>query len=51
MPADGILTMDEIKGHWMEDARIKIKVAAALYPFRFRALKPKRGGGYEVEQF
>jgi hypothetical protein len=51
LPADGILSMDEIKGHWMEDARVKIKVAASLYPFRFRALKPIRGGGYEVEQF
>jgi hypothetical protein len=51
LPADGILSMDEIKGHWMDDARVKMKVAASLYPFRFRALKPKKGGGYDVETF
>jgi hypothetical protein len=54
MPADCILRMDEIKGFWTDDARVKIKVAASLYPFRFRALTPrakKHGGGYNVEQF
>ena len=51
MPSDHILTMDEIKGWWAEDARVKIKVAASIYPFRFRALIPKKGGGYEIETF
>ena len=54
MLADGTLEMHEVKGFWQDDARVKIKVAASLYPFRFIAVKPraqKHGGGYEVEQF
>jgi len=48
------LEMHEVKGHWMDDARVKIKVAAELYPFRFIAAKPKPkrdGGGWEIEVF
>lgn len=33
--ADGALEIHECKGFWEEDARIKFKVAAQLYPFRF----------------
>jgi hypothetical protein len=54
LSADGFLEMHEVKGFWEDDARVKIKVAASIYPFRFRAVKPmskKRGGGWEVEQF
>lgn len=54
MVADGTIEMHETKGFWEDDARVKIKVAASLYPFRFKALKPiaaKRGGGWEVEEF
>lgn len=54
MPADGVLEMREIKGHWTDDARVKIKVAADLYPFRFMAFRPrskKHGGGFEREDF
>jgi hypothetical protein len=54
MTADSTLEMHEVKGFWQDDARVKIKVAASLYPFRFIAVKArtqKDGGGYEVEQF
>jgi hypothetical protein len=54
MRADGLLEMHEVKGHWEDDARVKIKVAASLYPFRFIAVRPKakkNGGGWEVEEF
>ncbi|WGR90646.1 DUF1064 domain-containing protein (plasmid) [Bradyrhizobium sp. ISRA432] len=54
MLLDGTMEMHEVKGFWEDDARVKIKVAASLYPFRFKALKPiaaKRGGGWEVEEF
>ncbi len=40
---DGILEMHEVKGHrmiFMDDAKVKIKVASALYPFRFIAAFP-----------
>lgn len=54
LPADGFLEMHEVKGFWEDDARVKIKVAASIYPFRFCAVTArakKRGGGWEVEQF
>lgn len=54
MRADGALEMHEVKGFWSDDARVKIKVAADAYPFRFIALRaePKRaGGGWAVEEF
>jgi hypothetical protein len=52
--ADGSLEAHECKGHWVDDARVKIKVAAEMYPIRFVAVKklPKKdGGGWEVEDF
>jgi hypothetical protein len=49
--SDGTLEVEETKGHWEDDARVKIKVAARLYPFRFRALQPMKGGGWKVEEF
>ncbi len=54
LAADGYLEMHEVKGFWEDDARVKIKVAASIYPFRFCAVKPrakKHGGGWEVENF
>ena len=51
LPSDGILEMHECKGgFWRDDARVKIKVAASLYPFRFIAVK-KKGNGWEREDF
>ncbi|HDW3183881.1 TPA: DUF1064 domain-containing protein [Escherichia coli] len=50
----GEMEMHEVKGFWTDDARVKIKVAAEQYPFRFIAVKPKAkkaGGGWEVEEF
>jgi hypothetical protein len=52
--ADFAFEIHEVKGFWQDDARVKIKVAASLYPFRFLAMKPrakKHGGGWEVEEF
>lgn len=54
MAADGVLEMHEVKGFWEDDARVKIKVAASQFPFRFKAFKPeakKRGGGWKEEAF
>jgi len=46
--ASGHLEVHEVKGYWMDDARVKIKVAASMFPvFKFIAIKkaekPKRG--------
>lgn len=54
MLANGQIECHEVKGHWLDDARAKIKVAADLYPFRFIAVKAqakKNGGGWETEVF
>lgn len=54
MLINGALQMHEVKGFWTDDARVKIKVAADLYPFEFFALKarPKKlGGGFASEAF
>lgn len=47
---NGELEAHEVKGFWEEDARVKIKVAAALYPIRFVAVK-KAGKTWEHEAF
>lgn len=54
MLTDGQMQMHEVKGFWQDDARVKIKVAADLYPFEFIAIKAKTkkdGGGWAKEVF
>ncbi len=54
MLADGQMEVHEVKGFWSDDARVKIKIAAEMYPFRFLAIKAcakKDGGGWTVEEF
>lgn len=50
---DGTLELDETKGGFIrEDAHVKIKVAASLYPFRFTMHKEvKRGAPWTVLDF
>jgi len=48
--ASGELECHEVKGFWRDDARVKIKVAASIYPFRFVAVR-KVKGGFTVEEF
>lgn len=50
MPDDCRLELHEVKGFWRDDARVKIKVAAARFPFRFIAVT-KRRGEWEREEF
>ena len=54
MRSDGALECHEVKGFWQDDARVKIKVAADLYPIQFiavQALAKSKGGGWKVERF
>lgn len=54
MLSTGALEAHEVKGHWQDDARAKIKVAAEMYPVRFIAVKvraKKDGGGWSMEVF
>lgn len=45
---DGRIEMHEVKGFWMDDARVKIKAAADKFPFVFIAAKQK-GKNFEIE--
>lgn len=52
--ADSTVEFHECKGFWEDDARVKIKVAAEMFPFRFIAVKArakKDGGGWAYEEF
>jgi hypothetical protein len=54
MLANGQMQMHEYKGFWKDDARAKIKIAAAMFPFQFIAVTKEakcRGGGYKREEF
>lgn len=50
LPKTGVLEMHEVKGFWTDDARVKIKVAASIYPFRFIAVT-KKANWWDREEF
>lgn len=50
MLASSELQCHEVKGFWTDDARVKIKVAADIYPIKFIAVK-KSKGGWAIEEF
>lgn len=46
------IELHEVKGHWEDDARVKIKVAAEQFPqFRFIAVTEGKGGTWNIEEF
>lgn len=54
MTGAGFLECHECKGFWADDAKVKIKLAAEKFPFRFVAVKrraKKDGGGWEETEF
>lgn len=42
MTSEMEIEMHEVKGFWRDDARVKFKVAADMYPFRFVAITKAR---------
>lgn len=40
--ASGEIEIHEVKGFWQDDARVKIKIAADMYPFKFIAVQYKK---------
>ena len=50
MTKTGHLECHEVKGFWTDDALVKIKVAAAQFPFRFIAVKFMKGS-WELREF
>ncbi|WP_151775921.1 hypothetical protein [Acinetobacter colistiniresistens] len=52
MKASGELEAHEVKGHWEDDARVKIKVAAGMFPIPFIAVKRNsKNNTWEFENF
>lgn len=54
MDKEGLISLHEVKGYWEDDARVKVKVIAEMYPFPVFAITKqaqKRGGGWTVEEF
>src|SRR5687768_15469669 len=51
LKSDGQLVMDEVKGFMADDANVKIKVAASMYPFQFRIVRKagKAGGMWSIQ--
>lgn len=48
---DYAIEYHEVKGHWEDDARVKIKVAASLHPYIFRAFTSPSPGTWVEERF
>ena len=48
---DGLILFDEVKGFFTEDAKVKIKVAASMFPFQFRIVRKagKAGGMWSIQ--
>lgn len=44
---DHQIIFDEVKGHMRDDAAVKIKVAAAMFPFQFRIIR-KSGSMWKI---
>lgn len=54
MLADGVCEIHEVKGFFEGDALVKMKVCAAMYPFRVIAVSKrakKDGGGWNIREF
>ena len=47
---DGTMQFHEVKGYWMDDAKVKIKVAARQFPHIFLAIR-KTKDGWETTDF
>ncbi len=51
---DYCLEIHEVKGSpaiFTDDAKVKVKVTAATTPFRVKVVYPRRGGGWDVEEY
>ncbi|EII5854273.1 hypothetical protein ACSRBF_11225 [Acinetobacter baumannii] len=52
LTSDFELQVHEVKGHWEDDALVKIKVAAELYPFSFKSVHwNTKNNAWDVRHF
>lgn len=47
---DGELQLHEVKGHFEDDALVKVKVAAEMFPFRIVVVKIQHGQVIETKE-
>lgn len=50
MMSDGLMEMHEVKGFMLDDANVKIKVAASMYPFAFKVIRKGKGGTWQITE-
>ncbi len=50
LPRDGFYEFHEVKGRMMDDANVKLKVAADRHPFKFILVR-KKGDGWTREDY
>lgn len=50
MLIDGTLEMHEVKGFMLDDANVKLKIAAETYPFVFKLIRKAKGGSWEITE-
>ena len=48
---DGALRVEEIKGFWRDDARVKLRLFVEQFGFPTNALTRSKSGGWDVETF
>ena len=55
--ADGVMEIHEVKGSmaiFQDDAKVKVKVCAEAFPFRFLVAVPRKknqGGGWDITEY
>ena len=49
MKPSGELECHEVKGYWTDDAKVKVRVAASMFPFAFIVVT-KENGGFKLEE-
>lgn len=47
---DGELEFHEVKGFWRDDAKAKLRIAARMFPHRFRCVQ-KSKSGWDITDF
>lgn len=50
MMSNNVMEMHEVKGFMQDDANVKIKVAASMYPFVFKIIRKGKGGLWDVTE-
>jgi hypothetical protein len=50
MNAASEIELHEVKGFMQEDANVKLKVAASMFPFKFLLVRKGKGGTWDIRE-